>query len=947
MKIKFKEANDAQREAINSTEGPLIVIAGPGTGKTYTLINRALNLIINMHVDPSKILFATFTEKSSHELLTRLSNALNDRSVDFNPYEMYLGTFHSICLRIIKENIAYTNLKKNFILKDQFEQQYFIYQHYNEFKSIDGFDLYISSGSYWDMCDTILKHINRLVEELINYNDLLNSDNDSNVFFGRLMKVYDTLRSENNFLDFSSIQVETYKMLVNYPEIANKIIDSIEYVMIDEYQDTNHIQEKLAIMFSSKKKNLCVVGDDDQAIYRFRGATVRNILEFPNLFDNCKKVSLTENYRSNKDIVNFYNKWMDTTEGREFKFDWTKYRYIKKIIPAKRTNCHEQTVIQCSTKESDFINEKTLLLIRQIVASGKISDLNQIAFLFRSVKNANVISLAEFLEKHGVPVYSPRSNMFFDRHETKILLGTLIFMFPKYMTALQKGESNRDMVSYYQACLVEAKNELSKPEHKEFFDWMKFRAKDHMFISKALDYSFSGLLYQMLEYEPFSSLLTVDLLKGVTDTRTSRNVGLLIQLLVKFEHLNNISVLTKLNIDKMTDRLFDQYIRFVYEGGISEYEDESEYAPSGCVSFLTIHQSKGLEFPIVFVGSQSSSPRKQYNEDIEEIISKYSCRGSFEDKEMMKMFDFWRLFYVAFSRAQTLLIMLCDQSKSNEPSKYFENIYEYLPHEVNFSNFNFETIKNASIKKTYSFTGDINTYLVCPTQYKYLKELGYEPVRIGSTLFGTIVHETIEDIHKSVIKGDIAAITKENVETWLTINYETASKQNNYHLSETNIKSALEQVLSYVEIASHHWENIKDAEMPVSLSQSKYILTGKVDLVLNDHNQYEILDFKTEKKPQINIEVEKIERVRRQLEVYAYLLEKKYGIEVSGMKVYYTSEKDGNPYLSFKKDDTHIKETIRIFDDVVDNIESKKFDNRCSDLKICKNCDLRFFCKRG
>lgn len=946
MKLAFKQANSSQLEAIKHVNGPLLIIAGPGTGKTYTLINRALNLIVNEKVEPSKILFATFTEKAAHELITRLSNSLEEHGIDFNPNDMYLGTFHSICLKILKDNIAFTNLKKNFNLKDQFDQQYFIYQNFSKFSSIENFDAFISTGSFWDKCETILKSINRLEEELISIEDLVNSDNQAFKFYGRLLEKYENLRIENNFLDFSSIQTETYKLLVNNPGILKQIQDSIDFVMIDEYQDTNHIQEKLAFLFSSKNHNLCVVGDDDQAIYRFRGATVRNILEFPNHFKNCKQVKLTENYRSHKDIVNFYNDWMDSTKGRDFEWNWDKYRYEKTIVSSKKTFCSETSVIQCSTKEKDYLNKKVYDLIQELLASGKVSDLNQIAFLFRSVKNSSAKELASFLEKSGVPVYSPRSNLFFERDETKLIIGTLILMFPKFQNSVVKGESNQNMVHYFQSCLVKAKQILSNPEYKEFLDWMKFRVRDHMLSADNLDYGFSGLLYQMLEFEPFASLMDADLTKGVHDTRTNRNVGLIIQLLVKFEYLNNLSVLTVGNIEKMTIKLFDQYFRFLFEGGISEYEDESEYAPSGCVSFLTIHQSKGLEFPIVIVGSQSSGPRKQYDEDIEEIISLYSGRAQFEPLDMMKYYDFWRLFYVAFSRAQSLLVMLCDESKANEPSKYFEYMYDELPYSTDYSKFQFEKIKNSNIKNSYSFTSDINAYMVCPTQYKYFKELGFEPVRIGSTLFGTIVHETIEDIHKAVLKGDVNSVTEENIKKWLEINYKTASKLNNYYLTESNLNSAFEQITSYVNEASKNWEAIKDAEMPITLSQKKYIINGKVDLVTNSKGKYEILDFKTEKKPQINKEKEKVERVRRQLEIYAYLIEKRYNVKVSSMKVYYTSEKNGNPYLTFKNDIKHVKETIKTFDKVVESIENKEFVGKCSDLKICKNCDLRFYCKR-
>lgn len=944
LNIKFKSANENQLEAITTTEGPLLIIAGPGTGKTFTLINRALNLIVNKKVDPSRILFATFTEKAAKELITRLSSALSDYNIDFNPDSMYLGTFHSICLNMLKDNIEYTNLKKNFSLKDQFDQQYFIYNNLQEFLSIKDFYEYINHSSYWDKCEDIIKILNRLEEELIDSDKLVNSNNSTYIFYGRLLAKYRELREKYNFLDFSTIQTETYKMLNKFPEVCKKIISNIDYVMIDEYQDTNHIQEKLTLLFGSKYNNICVVGDDDQAIYRFRGATVRNILEFSKHFPNCKQVSLTLNYRSSKDIVNFYNNWMTTTEGRDFNFDWDKYRYPKKIIPAKHDKNKSSTVIQCSADQENDIYYKILQMINELKNTGKINNYNQIAFLFKSVKNESVISLAYFLEKNGVPVYSPRSNMFFDREEIMLLIGILILLIPSMIASLGKGEIHKGISNYYLKCINLTKKKISNND--ELLNWMKFRIDDHKKLEGNFKYAYSGLVYQLLEFEPFFSMLNVDVSQGVYDTRTIRNIGLFINLLVKFEYLYNIAVLTKNNIEKYSKRLFNQYIRFLKDGGINEYEDESEYAPSGCVSFLTIHQSKGLEFPIVFVGSQSSVPRKQYDENIEEIIDRFSSRKRFEELDMMKIYDFWRLYYVAFSRAQSLLVMLCDKSKSNEPSKYFECIYEDIPSETDFSNFMFEDVKHADLKQAYSFTGDIDTYSICPQQYKFFKELGFDRVRIGSTLFGTLVHQTIEDIHKTVLRNDTESITEDNIREWFNINYDTASRLNNSYLSESQRESALSQVYAYVDGVKDDWSFIINSELPISLTRKNYIINGKVDLVSSNNGKYEILDFKTEKKPIINVEIDKIERVRTQLEVYAYLIEKRYNIKIDSMKVYYTSEKDGNPYIVFRRDEEHIKKTLRKFDDIVEKIENKDFNRGCNDMKVCGSCDLRYYCKR-
>lgn len=950
--MEFINANEHQKAAIMSTEGPLLIIAGPGTGKTFTLINRTLNLIVNKNVDPCRILLTTFTEKAAHEMISRLSTALYEQKKDFNPNEMYIGTFHSICLKIIKDNVAFSSLKKNFRLMDSFDQQYFIYRNYRKFKEINGFESFYDKGTVWDRCADLMSDINKLTEEMIDFENLLASANAIHQFFGKVLQLYANLRIENNLLDFSSIQVEAYQMLQSNEELRKKIIDSIDYVMIDEYQDTNHIQEKLAFLFGSKHNNICVVGDDDQSIYRFRGATVRNILEFPNHFPNCTRVELTENYRSEKDIINFYNNWMETTSGRDFEFKWGKYRFPKRIVPAKKNLIDSDTTIQLSTKEEDYINEKVLGFIHSLVDSGKISDYNQIAFLFRSVKSIQAVDLANFLEKSGIPVYSPRSNMFFERPEIKRLLGVLLLLSPAFLRKMKsfKTDSQIALAKYYQSCLQQAESILSDFKNEELLKWTRFRVRELILLEgsgKTMDYGFSELMYQMLEFSPFREMMDVDLNKKLIDSRTNRNIALFIKLIIKFEFLNGIIVLSSKNVSIATDRLFGEFFRFLKEGGISEYEDENEYAPSGCISFLTIHQSKGLEFPVLIVGSQSATPRKDYDENIEEIVSSFSDRGRFESLDDIKYFDFWRLFYVAFSRAKNLLVLLCDKSKSSQPSKYFEWYYDKLPFDTDLAKFAFDDVRVSKLKNSYSFTSDINVYLTCPFQYKYFKVLGFQPVRNSQTIFGTLVHETIEDIHRSVLRNEVDQVNPDNIKKWLDINYQTISKKENSYLAPRILASALNQVLNYYNVAKEDWSIIKNAEMPISLSQDKYIITGKVDLILDKNGNYQILDFKTEEKPDVNRDIEKVTRVRRQLEIYAYLLEQRYGVKVNSMKAYYTGTKDESPTITFTRDESHIQDTINTFSAVVDKIEENDFGAKCCDLRMCKNCDLRFFCKRG
>ena len=246
------------------------------------------------------------------------------RGISANINEMYIGTFHSLCLRIIKEHLEFTRLKKNFRTLDEFDQNYTVFQNMYRFRRIEGFEEAVSGQSTWRQANKICELVNKLSEELIDPTELMEDDDVRISALGEIMEVYQVVLAENNLMDFSAIQTEAYWLLTNYPEVLAEIRAKIRYIMIDEYQDTNYIQEQLVFLFGGESQNICVVGDDDQGLYRFRGATIRNILEFPHKFPDgaCKVIPLVINYRSNSDIVDFYNQWMITTDGPRFRFRW-------------------------------------------------------------------------------------------------------------------------------------------------------------------------------------------------------------------------------------------------------------------------------------------------------------------------------------------------------------------------------------------------------------------------------------------------------------------------------------------------------------------------------------------------------------------------------------------------------------------------------------------------
>lgn len=386
----FGNANDGQRQAISTTEGPVLITAGPGTGKTYTLVQRAIYLIEERGVKPEDIFIATFTEKAAKELITRITNELASRNITVNVNEMYVGTFHSLCLRIIKDHLEYTRLKKNYRLLDTFDQQYLVFRNIYKFRTISGIENVMPKGGAWKWAQAICEFSNNLTEEVVDIDAML-SDHDMEIsVIAKVVNTYQAMLDEENLIDFSAIQTECYRLLKENKDILEDLRNSIKYIMVDEYQDTNYIQEQIIFLLGTHE-NICVVGDDDQGLYRFRGATIRNILEFPSKFDvgKCQIIPLVINYRSDSDIVEFYNKWMITTSGSKFKFAWDKFRYDKRIVANETSKIESPCVVKLASKDDeDEWHERVLDFINRLKNSGKIQDYNQLAFLFSSVKHS-------------------------------------------------------------------------------------------------------------------------------------------------------------------------------------------------------------------------------------------------------------------------------------------------------------------------------------------------------------------------------------------------------------------------------------------------------------------------------------------------------------------------------------------------------------------------------
>lgn len=950
MKFDFGNANAKQKEAIVTTEGPLLIIAGPGTGKTFTLVKRIAYLIVEKKVYPKNIMAVTFTEKAAKELISRITDELIKYNTQIDVNEMYVGTFHQICLKIIKEFREEAGIGKNYNMLDDFETKYFIYRNLKEFDEDDVenlFDDEKDTHKNWSKADKVLYVCSKIIEEIEEPDELLMDSDEDIESVGQIVKTYRELLSKENTLDFSSILFYCYNLLKSNEDIRKIIEDRIKYIIVDEYQDTNKIQEKILFKILNKDHNICVVGDDDQGLYRFRGATITNLLQFPTNFKEgeCKEIFLVNNYRSNQKIVDFYNNFMDNPVD----FEWGQSRFNKKIVAAKSGNDTRVTVLKCSDSDEDKWHAKVFDFIKTLQGKEIISDLNQIAFLAYSISSPKIGDLINYLEDKGVPCYAPRSKQFFERSETKLLIGSLILCFSYIANNLGTGVLflNKEFQDYYISC-GQAVKDLFKSNPTKYAPLINYIVEKNRFFStfnEKSNLSFGDIVYELFQFSPFTDFLDTKNLKNVHDERPIRNLSLFTQIISRYERIYKLNFLDKKSLERRLSTLFCTYLWFIFDEGLGEFEDEKDVSPSGCITFLTIHQSKGLEFPIVFIDSLGTPARKNYNELIEKIKSKYTTSVKIEKDEYIRFYDYWRLFYTGFSRAESLLVLTCVET-SRTPIKYITPFYCNLPdcNTVDLSGLQVEKIKMSKVKDTYSFTSCIEIYNRCAKQYEFFHEYEFAEVKKGSKLYGSIVHETIEDIHKAFMNGKGDIVNEAQIGAWMEINYNTLSKNLFSYLTESQRNAALKEVLNYYKYRKGDFSNIKDAEVDVSLIRDKYIMKGTVDLIAGDGDTVEIIDFKSMKKPDMIKDKDLIDTYRKQVEVYAWLVEQYHNVKVSKMHLYFTAQDSGKPTLSFDKDDKSISQTIKEFDETVEKIQNKDFSKRCSELRTCSTCNMHPHC---
>lgn len=630
MQEKLKKMNPRQLEAVLHTEGPLLILAGAGSGKTTVLINRIAYIIDQSLAKPWQILAITFTNKAAGELKERLTAMLGDTGGD-----VWAATFHSTCARILRrdgDRIGYSS-------------------HFTVYDTDDSKRLVKDCQKALNIDDKMISH-KSILSEISHAKDSMLSPADYQAAAGsdfRLAKIgavyelYQKRLREADAMDFDDLLGNTVELFRQCPDVLEYYQNRFRYIMVDEYQDTNQVQYEFVRLLAEKSKNLCVVGDDDQSIYKFRGATIENIMSFEKSYPNAKVIRLEQNYRSTKNILNAANAVISNNEERKGKTLWTENPEGDKIQ------------IHTSSNEQDEAGFVATTILEQIAKGRKYSDF---AVLYRMNSQSNI--LEKVFVKSGIPYRIIGGHRFYERREIRDMIAYLsVINNPSDEIRLRRivnqpkrsiGDKTIATASEIAGALGESLLEVlgradefdslrrASVKLKAFYDMMQelIDANDDESVSLHELYE---LILEKTGY--------IEALRGEKEEAETRieNINELASNLLKFQEENG---------EEATLSAFLEEVSLMTD--IDNYDETAD-----TVVMMTMHSAKGLEFPVVFLPGfeEGIFPGLQAIYDPNEIQ---------EER---------RLCYVAITRAKESLYLLNADSRMlfgstsrNRPSRF-------------------------------------------------------------------------------------------------------------------------------------------------------------------------------------------------------------------------------------------------------------------------------------
>lgn len=934
--------NRQQKQAITHVHGPLLIIAGAGTGKTTVITERIKYLIQEKTIDPQNIFAATFTEKAATEMLERL-----DLVMPLGYQEPWLGTFHSLCDRILKLEALEIGLDPGYRIITPVEQWMLIKKHLFEFD----FKYYRPLGNPTKFISALIKYFSRAQDEDTNPQQMMNfakkKKNQAETKAQKqeaekLMELavtygqYQQLKIKESMMDFGDLINQTINLFRKRNSILKKYQDLFTHVLVDEFQDTNFSQYQLIKLLSPapSNPNLVVVGDDDQSIYKFRGASVSNILQFKKEYPKTKQVVLTKNYRSFEPIINKSYLLIQNNNPDRLEY---KLKIRKKLKATRKEKFKTPLIIKADNghNEVDFVVSKILKL-----AGERNYTYKDFAILTRA--NSHLDPFVLGLKRAGIPYQLIGNRGLFDQEEVKELLN--------FLQVINNPEDTPSLFHLLHLKTFSISSEIifkllnqARLEGKSLWKVLK-EDQDGSILSlvnlikqfqkQALKNPVSKLLYSFIFQTNYIRELSEP--ETVENLLKIKNINLLFDILKKFETDNQETGLAD----------FVELLKLWQEAG--ENPSQAVIEDVDTVNLLTIHSAKGLEFPVVFVpslvvGRFPAINRRDPIEFPEELIKEtLPKQGSFVQEER-------RLFYVAMTRAQDELYLSYASDyggvRQRQPSGFLkeskikEQEYYKQADQTSF-------LQDPSPSPTINYLDDkghfkitnisysqIDTFLACPLKYKYryLLKVPAEPHHALS--FGVSIHNTLHQFHTYEIAGKAP-----NLNCLLSI-YE----KNFIHLgydSEKHKKLRYRKGRQSLKVYYRYYQKLfgkpKLLEKRFRINLSGIQLIGKIDRIDETEEGLEIVDYKTgEARDQKTVDRDK------QLSIYGIAAREALGLKISKMSLYYIEE---NLKIETIRTEKNLEKEKKYLKEITQKIKESEFPPKPGYPFPCGFCEYKRIC---
>ncbi|PZX03170.1 ATP-dependent DNA helicase PcrA [Psychrobacillus insolitus] len=631
--------NPEQEKAVKKTEGPLLIMAGAGSGKTRVLTHRIAYLIVEKEVYPSKILAITFTNKAAREMRNRINSILGEGTGE----SMWVSTFHSMCVRILRRDIDRIGFSKNFSILDTSDQLTVIKKILKDQnidpKKYDPRSMLNAISSAKNICN-----------DADMYRAQMNEQNPFEKTVSEVYTAYEKRLRQNQSLDFDDLIMTTLILFKRVPEVLEFYQNKFQYIHVDEYQDTNKAQYELVQMLAVKFKNICVVGDSDQSIYRWRGADIQNILSFEKDYPNATVIMLEQNYRSTERILQAANDVIGNNTSR-----------YPKVL---RTDNHEGEKIHFFRALNEQQESQFVVHVIQELIQKENRTLDDFAVLYRT--NAQSRVMEEVLIKSNMSYTIVGGTKFYDRKEIKDLLAYLRLIANNnddlsLARIINEPKRNIGATSFERMARYAIDQDRSILDSLNEVDFMGIPARA---VNSVVE--FSGLIQnftQMQEYVSVTELVEQILEK--TGYRSMLKNEKTIEAESRLENIEEFLSVTKAFEEQSDDKTLVSFLTDLALVSDIDKLDKDEDTSQGNIILMTMHAAKGLEFPVVFIIG------------VEENIFPHS-RSIGDDDEMEEE---RRLAYVGITRAEERLFITCAQSRTlygrssfNSPSRFIKEI---------------------------------------------------------------------------------------------------------------------------------------------------------------------------------------------------------------------------------------------------------------------------------